>query len=118
MCIRVRRNAAARVLAAAALVIVAVAPTDAAAHGFVSFHFGLPLVVGPPVYYYPPPPPPPAYYYYYYAPPPANPAAGSAGQSQQKACHEIQTTAVIDGKPQPVYGTACQQPDGTWRITQ
>ena len=94
------------------------ASTPAEARGFVSFHFGVPLVVGPPVYYYyPPPPPPPVYYYLPPAPAYSTPPAAGSSQPQQ-ACHEYQTTAIIDGKPQPVYGRACLQPDGTWRIVQ
>ncbi|MDB5408709.1 MAG: hypothetical protein JWL84_3621 [Rhodospirillales bacterium] len=89
-------------------------PSTAAARGFVSFHFGVPLVVGPPVYYAPPPVyyvPPPVYY----TPPPVYTYSTAA---QQQACHEYQTTAMIDGKPQPVVGTACLQADGSWRTSQ
>lgn len=31
-------------------------------------------------------------------------------------CREYNSTAVIDGSRVPVYGTACRQPDGSWRI--
>jgi len=31
-------------------------------------------------------------------------------------CREYRTTAIIAGKKQQVYGTACRQPDGSWRI--
>lgn len=31
-------------------------------------------------------------------------------------CREYQTTATIAGKKQQVYGTACRQQDGTWKI--
>lgn len=31
-------------------------------------------------------------------------------------CREYRTTAVIGGKKQQVYGTACRQPDGSWQI--
>lgn len=30
-------------------------------------------------------------------------------------CREYRTTAVIAGKKQQMYGTACRQPDGTWQ---
>ncbi len=30
-------------------------------------------------------------------------------------CREFATTAVIDGKKETVYGTACRQPDGSWQ---
>lgn len=94
-------------------------PFAAAARGFVSFGFGVPLIVGPPVYYAPPPA--------YYVPPPAYVAPAAPGylsppaatsQPSQRACHEYQTMATIDGKAQPVIGTACQQADGTWRTNQ
>jgi hypothetical protein len=29
-------------------------------------------------------------------------------------CYEYQTTAIIGGVPQPVFGTACLGPDGLW----
>jgi surface antigen len=31
-------------------------------------------------------------------------------------CREYHSTAIIAGKNQQVYGTACRQPDGTWQI--
>lgn len=31
-------------------------------------------------------------------------------------CREYQGNATIDGSSQPFYGTACLQPDGSWRI--
>ncbi len=31
-------------------------------------------------------------------------------------CREYQTTVVIDGREQSAFGTACQQPDGSWKI--
>jgi hypothetical protein len=81
---------------------------------------GLPLLIGPPPLY--PLPPPPVYYapppVYYYPPPvrlvPSAPPATALGQAS--GCREYQTTTTIDGRPQRSYGTACRQPDGTWRI--
>jgi surface antigen len=32
-----------------------------------------------------------------------------------KYCREYTTTATIAGKQQQLYGTACRQPDGTWK---
>ena len=32
------------------------------------------------------------------------------------SCYQYQTTIIIAGQPQPAFGTACLQPDGTWRI--
>jgi surface antigen len=51
---------------------------------------------------------------YYYAPAASNPGATN---SSDQTCREYQTTTTIDGKPQPTRGTACLQPDGTWRTT-
>ena len=31
-------------------------------------------------------------------------------------CREYQQTVTIDGKQERSYGTACRQPDGTWKI--
>jgi surface antigen len=31
-------------------------------------------------------------------------------------CREFQQTIVIGGQPKQSYGTACRQPDGSWRI--
>lgn len=41
------------------------------------------------------------------------------GRSQSGAyCREYRQTVVIDGRSEEAYGTACQQPDGTWQIVQ
>lgn len=93
-------------LAAGLPLLTAASPSAAVAHGFISFHFGVPLVVGPPAYYVPPP--------VYYAPPPFVYTPPPPPQT----CHEYRTTATIGGTPRPVVGTACLQPDGTWRVTQ
>ena len=74
----------------------------------------------PPVYM-----PPPAY-----APPPAYPAPydqsyqapyqpspyGAPWQYSQAYCRQYSGSLNIDGRSQPSYGTACLQPDGTWRV--
>lgn len=31
-------------------------------------------------------------------------------------CREYRTTAFVGGKSQEVYGTACRQPDGSWKV--
>jgi surface antigen len=31
-------------------------------------------------------------------------------------CREYRTTAVVAGKDQQIYGTACRQPDGSWKV--
>jgi surface antigen len=61
-----------------------------------------------------------------YAPPPAvyaspapivvNPASAPYVASNGQTCREYQSTAVIGGVTRPVYGTACLQRDGAWRI--
>ena len=92
--------------------------SPAQARGFVAIGIGVPLVPGP-AYYYPPPPvvayAPPAPVYYApapaYAPPPV--AAYAAPQGE---CREYTSTMTIAGQPQNMVGTACRQPDGTWRI--
>jgi hypothetical protein len=82
-----------------------------------------------PRYYYPPPA---VYYYPHYvpvAPPPvvyvpvprgpavaAQPASPVYQTPQGQYCREYQGTLNIGGHPQPSYGTACLQPDGTWRL--
>jgi surface antigen len=39
---------------------------------------------------------------------------GTASNGQY--CREYQQTVVVDGKEQKAYGTACRQPDGSWKI--
>jgi hypothetical protein len=81
-------------------------------------HYRPPTFFGPPpVYYVRPPvylPPPPVYY----APPVyGEPIPFQAQpQIQRGICREYQSTAVVNGAVVPTYGTACQQPDGTWRL--
>jgi hypothetical protein len=113
---------------------LALAPTAAQARVHVGIGIGVPLF-GPGYYaapypyyapYYPAPyPAPPAYYaappaYYapppaYYAPPPAG-AAPAAVAPSSSTCREYSSTQIIGGSPQQVFGIACQQPDGSWRI--
>lgn len=31
-------------------------------------------------------------------------------------CREYQTTIVVGGQTEQAYGTACQQPDGSWKV--
>lgn len=53
-----------------------------------------------------------------------NPDSGNYGtitpqpavQTPQGYCREFQQTIVVGGKPQQGYGTACRQPDGSWKI--
>jgi hypothetical protein len=87
-----------------------------------------PVVYAPPPAVYAPPPvvysPPPAYGTQGYAPqgyggmpaPNATPTSdyyqGPGGQT----CRQYGTTVYMSGQPQTTYGTACLQPDGTWRM--
>jgi surface antigen len=54
-----------------------------------------------------------------------NPESGNAGtitptregqDSGGRYCREFQTTITVGGKPEQAYGTACRQPDGTWKV--
>ena len=55
----------------------------------------------------------------------SNPDSGNQGtitptRTYQKAddqyCREFQQTIIVGGEPEEAYGTACRQPDGSWRI--
>src|SRR5215470_16598757 len=135
---------AAAVVAGLACGAALLVPTAAEARMFVGVGFGFPIgfpgYYYPPYpypYYYPPPPyPPPTYYppsgpY----PPSAPPAPGgympsTATPAPQitytprrpwtdasgRQCREYQTTRDVQGRSTKVYGTACRDPDGQWRI--
>lgn len=64
------------------------------------------------VYEVPPPPPPPIVVQRA----PVVVQAPPAVAEPQPYCREYTSTANINGKPVQTYGTACRQPDGTWRI--
>lgn len=70
----------------------------------------------PPNVYYPPPA------VIYQAPTPPDvvyvvPNAPAQMERVDRAyCREYTTETVIAGKRRPTYGTACRQPDGSWRI--
>src|SRR3984957_17139109 len=51
------------------------------------------------------------------APSAAAPAPGEP-QSEPPNSHEFTVQVVVGGQPQQAFGQACQQPDGSWRITQ
>ena len=84
----------------------------------------------PPVYYAPPPryyQPPPRVIYappptVVYADPPqviyAPPVVANNVQPSNQYCREYQSTTIVGGQQIASYGTACQQPDGSWRIVQ
>lgn len=88
----------------------------------IGFYFG--FGSGPfAIHHWPPPiivyqaPPPPAVVAA--APPPsihAVPASPDYTDSLGRTCREFRTTVTIGGKPQPSYGTACQESDGSWHI--
>lgn len=42
----------------------------------------------------------------------------NAYQVQDGYCREYTSTATVGGRSQTIYGTACRQPDGSWRIVQ
>lgn len=55
----------------------------------------------------------------------SNPESGNYGSvtptrdgysSAGRYCREYQQTVVVGGQEEQAYGTACQQPDGTWEI--
>ena len=78
----------------------------------------------PPVYVAPPPvvvyePGPPVVFAQppvVQTPLPVNPAGPIYMSRSGQLCREYQSTIMIGGVPQPSHGTACQQPDGSWRI--
>jgi len=39
-------------------------------------------------------------------------------QKEPQNCHEFTVQVMVGGQPQQAVGQACQQPDGSWRITQ
>lgn len=54
-----------------------------------------------------------------------NPQSGNSGtytatrdgySSSGRYCREYQQTIIVGGQSQQAYGTACQQPDGSWEI--
>jgi hypothetical protein len=111
---------------ASGLAALALPASDAEARSRVGVGIGFGFYVPPPYYYprYHYPPyyyyPPPAYYYpppaYYYPPPPPVPSGNPT--SSQAYCREYTATTTINGQPERVTGTACLQPDGTWRIVR
>lgn len=56
-----------------------------------------------------------------------NPDSGNAGTvtprktfqtAQGTYCREFQQTITVGGRSEEAYGTACRQPDGTWKIVK
>lgn len=88
-------------------------------HEHPRYHHGRRVIVVPPphvVYVAPPeviymPAPQPA------APPvPATPASPVYQATDGRYCREYQATITVGGQQQQSFGTACLQPDGSWRI--
>jgi len=131
--------------AVAALGFAAAVATPMPAAAFVAFSIGVPFGFPffappyPPPPYFPPPPAPSAYY----PPPPGYPPASpqpssgyptaAAGSPRRpsityaprrawtdaagRQCREYKTTREVNGRPATqLYGTACRDPDGHWRI--
>lgn len=57
----------------------------------------------------------------------SNPDSGNSGTVTPRregrdmagnTCREYETTITVDGKTERATGTACKQPDGTWRIVE
>ncbi len=55
-----------------------------------------------------------------------NPQSGNSGtitptrdgrSSNGRYCREYSQTITVDGRKESAYGTACQNPDGTWQVT-
>tara|TARA_R110000868_G_scaffold64985_7_gene195039 strand:- start:4363 stop:4845 length:483 start_codon:yes stop_codon:yes gene_type:complete len=55
----------------------------------------------------------------------SNPDSGNSGSvtptktyktAEGEYCREYQQTVTVGGKTQDAYGTACRQPDGTWKV--
>lgn len=56
-----------------------------------------------------------------------NPDTGNSGSitptktyktSEGQNCREFETTVTVDGAEETAYGTACRQPDGSWKIVE
>jgi P pilus assembly/Cpx signaling pathway, periplasmic inhibitor/zinc-resistance associated protein len=89
-------------------------------HGgtFFGFSLNLPLTLGyPGPYYYPAPT--------YYAPPrivylpepqAATPTSPTYLSPRGRYCREFQMPGVVNGQRVQMHGTACLEPDGTWRV--
>ncbi|MDH3738564.1 MAG: RT0821/Lpp0805 family surface protein [Alphaproteobacteria bacterium] len=44
------------------------------------------------------------------------PVREGTSSSSGAYCREYQTTVTVGGRQQEAYGTACQQPDGSWKV--
>lgn len=75
-----------------------------------------PVIVAPPPIIYAPPPVYSAPIYDYDAPVQATPTSNVYRAPNGQYCREYQATARVGSNLQNVYGTACQDANGTWRI--
>lgn len=46
----------------------------------------------------------------------ANPSSETFYDGNGRLCREYQSTGWVGGLQSPIYGTACLQPDGSWRV--
>ncbi len=46
------------------------------------------------------------------------PVRDGTDQATGALCREYETTITVSGKTQKAYGTACRQPDGTWKVVK
>ena len=81
--------------------------------GLFIFDFSPPrrvIAAPPPVYVQPAP--------VYVQPPPlyVQPAPVYVQPPPRAYCREYTSTVMVNGRPVETYGTACMQPDGSWRI--
>lgn len=68
--------------------------------------------------------PPPKQVHVIVPPPMVKPALPPPGvvygtiyqDAQGRYCREYQTTGIIDGRQERLYGTACRMPDGSWEF--
>jgi hypothetical protein len=111
------------------LTIAAAAPAWADGWGWrhhyrpYGYYYGAPVVVyppPPPVVVYQAAPPPPMMYAPPQQPQPveATPMSPIYNDGMGRYCREYQSTVMVGNTPQSSYGTACQQPDGTWQIVR
>ncbi len=56
-------------------------------------------------------------YDYPYAPPPVPAPSAAPAPDGPSDCREVVMDVIIGGIEQKAYGTACQQADGSWKIT-
>jgi hypothetical protein len=73
---------------------------------FFGDRFFRPVAFGFRFFYFPPP---------YFGYPPGYAGYAAASVHGQGSCQQVETTIVVDGRPQPAFVGACPRRDGTWR---